>query len=94
MKVIVVGGAGGVGRRLTALLTAAGDEVSGLHRNPAQAEVVEQAGGTSVVFDLVEGTTEDLAARFAGRDAVEFAAGAHGTGREQTTLIDGRGLEK
>ena len=94
MKTLVIGGAGGVGRRLTALLSAAGDEVSGLHRNPAQADAVEQAGGTSVVFDLIEGSTDDLAARLAGHDAVVFAAGAHGTGRDQTTLIDGKGLEK
>ncbi|MGI3780893.1 MAG: NAD(P)H-binding protein [Janthinobacterium lividum] len=94
MRVLVIGGAGGVGRRLTALLTAAGDEVSGVHRRVEQASVVERAGGTSVVFDLVEGTTGDLAALIEGHDAVVFSAGAHGTGREQTTLIDGRGLEK
>lgn len=94
MKTLVIGGAGGVGRRLTSLLVAAGDEVSGVHRNPEQADVIEQAGGTSVVFDLIAGTTEELAALLEGQDAVVFAAGAHGTGRDQTTLIDGRGLEK
>jgi uncharacterized protein YbjT (DUF2867 family) len=94
VKALVIGGAGGVGRRLTSLLTGAGDEVSGLHRSPEQADVVEQAGGTSVVFDLVAGTTEELATVLEGHDAVVFAAGAHGTGREQTTLIDGQGLEK
>jgi uncharacterized protein YbjT (DUF2867 family) len=94
VKTLVIGGAGGVGRRLTSLLTAAGDEVSGLHRNPEQADVVEQAGGTSVVFDLVSGSVDDLAALLDGQDAVVFAAGAHGTGRDQTTAIDGRGLEK
>jgi nucleoside-diphosphate-sugar epimerase len=94
VKTLVIGGAGGVGRRLTALLTADGDEVSGLHRSAEQTAVVEQAGGTSVLFDLVDGSTEDLAALLAGHDAVVFSAGAHGTGRDQTTLIDGRGLEK
>ncbi len=94
MKTLVIGGAGGVGRRLTALLTADGDTVSGLHRGAAQSGAVEAAGGTSVLFDLVDQTTEELAALLAGHDAVVFAAGAHGTGRDQTTLIDGRGLEK
>jgi nucleoside-diphosphate-sugar epimerase len=94
VKTLVIGGAGGVGRRLTSLLTRAGDEVSGLHRHPEQSEAVEQAGGTSVVFDLVAGSTEELAALLEGHDAVVFSAGAHGTGREQTTLIDGQGLEK
>jgi len=83
-----------VGRRLTSLLTESGDEVTGVHRGAAQTAAVEEAGGTSALFDLVEGSTEDLAALLAGHDAVVFSAGAHGTGREQTTLIDGKGLEK
>jgi hypothetical protein len=32
------------------------------------------------VLDLVGATTEELAERLAGHDAVVFAAGAHGTG--------------
>lgn len=93
MRVCVIGGAGGVGRRLTWLLSGAGDEVTVLHRRPEQAEVVEQAGGRSALFDLVEGSVEELAGHLRGQDAVVFSAGAHGTGRDQTTLIDGRGLE-
>jgi uncharacterized protein YbjT (DUF2867 family) len=94
VKTLVIGGAGGVGRRLTTLLTTAGNPVSGLHRSAAQSAAVEEAGGTSVLFDLVEGTTEELASLLEGHDAVVFSAGAHGTGRDQTTAIDGKGLEK
>jgi len=94
VRVCVIGGAGGVGRRLSTLLDEAGDEVTALHRRPEQAADVEAAGATSVVFDLVAGTVEELAAVVRGHDAVVFSAGAHGTGRDQTTLIDGRGLEK
>lgn len=94
MKTLVIGGAGGVGRRLTALLVAGGDQVTVVHRRPEQAEAVEQAGGSSAVFDLVAGSTAELAALATGHDAVVFSAGAHGAGRDQTTLIDGRGLEK
>jgi uncharacterized protein YbjT (DUF2867 family) len=94
VQVCVIGGAGGVGRRLTAQLSAAGDEVSVVHRRAEQASVVEEAGGTSALFDLVEGPVEDLAQIMRGHNAVVFSAGAHGTGREQTTLIDGRGLER
>lgn len=94
MKTLVIGGAGGVGRRLTTLLTQDGGEVSGLHRSEAQSGAVQQAGGASVLFDLVAGSTEDLATVMTGHDAVVFSAGAHGTGRDQTTLIDGKGLEK
>lgn len=93
MRVGVIGGAGGVGRRLTSLLSGSGDEVTVLHRRAEQAEVVEQAGGRSALFDLVEGSVEELAEHLRGQDAVVFSAGAHGTGRDQTTLIDGRGLE-
>ncbi|MGW3626406.1 DDE-type integrase/transposase/recombinase [Streptomyces sp. NPDC000880] len=35
-----------------------------------------------------------LAAKISGHDAVVFSAGAHGTGMDRTTPIDGRGLEK
>jgi uncharacterized protein YbjT (DUF2867 family) len=94
VKVLVVGGAGGVGRRLTSRLAADGDAVTGVHRDAAQTEAVERAGGTSALFDLVDGSTQDLAALLDGQDAVVFSAGAHGTGRDQTTLIDGQGLEK
>ena len=94
MRVFVIGAAGGVGTRLAQLLQARGDEVSGMHRSPAQADVVVQAGATAVVGDLVADSAEDLAARIAGHDAVVFSAGAHGTGMDRTTLIDGAGLEK
>ncbi|KND42982.1 NAD(P)H-binding protein [Streptomyces stelliscabiei] len=94
MKVFQIGAAGGVGRRLTQLLTARGDCVTGMHRGPAQGETVRAAGGTPVVGDLIADSVDDLAGRMRGHDAVVFSAGAHGTGQDKTTLIDGRGLQK
>ncbi|WP_030677669.1 NAD(P)H-binding protein [Streptomyces cellulosae] len=94
MKVFQIGAAGGVGRRLTQLLTARGDFVTGMHRGPAQGETVRAAGGTPVVGDLIADSVEDLAGKMRGHDAVVFSAGAHGTGQDKTTLIDGRGLQK
>ena len=94
MRVFEIGAAGGVGRRLCERLVAAGDEVTGMHRRPEQGEVIAVAGGRPVTGDLVQDTVADLATAMAGHDAVVFSAGAHGTGAEQTTLIDGRGLEK
>ncbi|MBA2809618.1 SDR family oxidoreductase [Streptomyces sp. KM273126] len=94
MKVFQIGAAGGVGRRLAERLTARGDEVTGMHRSPAQADTVRAAGATPVTGDLIEDSVETLAARLAGHDAVVFSAGAHGTGLDRTTLIDGKGLEK
>ncbi|GAB2991766.1 NAD(P)-binding oxidoreductase [Actinotalea caeni] len=94
MKVFQIGAAGGVGHRLTGLLTKRGDEVTGMHRNPAQADTIRNAGGTPVTGDLIGNTVDELAALMAGHDAVVFSAGAHGTGQDRTTLIDGKGLEK
>ncbi|SCF63921.1 NAD(P)H-binding protein [Streptomyces sp. Ncost-T10-10d] len=94
MKVFQIGAAGGVGRRLTQILTQRGDVVTGMHRGPAYGETVRAAGGTPVIGDLIADSVDDLAGRMRGHDAVVFSAGAHGTGQDKTTLIDGRGLQK
>ncbi|MGW0250317.1 NAD(P)H-binding protein [Nocardia goodfellowii] len=94
MKVFQIGAAGGIGRRLASLLTERGDQVTGMYRNPNQAEVVRATGATPLPADLVADSVEELAGKMAGHDAVVFSAGAHGTGMDQTTLIDGKGLEK
>ncbi|MFC9897491.1 NAD(P)-binding oxidoreductase [Nocardia sp. NPDC127579] len=94
MKVFQIGAAGGVGRRLARLLTERGDAVTGMYRNPSQAEVVAATGATPLPGDLIAESAAELAEKIAGHDAVVFSAGAHGTGTDQTTLIDGKGLEK
>jgi uncharacterized protein YbjT (DUF2867 family) len=90
MKIFQIGAAGGVGRRLCTLLTARGDDVVGIHRRPEQGDVIASAGGTPLIADSVD----ELAKKMTGSQAVVFSAGAHGTGIDMTTLIDGRGLEK
>lgn len=94
MKVFQIGAAGGVGRGLARLLTARGDQVTGMHRGPAQAETVRAAGATPLTGDLINDSVDELAHKINGHDAVVFSAGAHGTGMDKTTAIDGRGLEK
>lgn len=94
MKVFQIGAAGGIGRRLAALLTEVGDEVTGMHRNPDQADAIIDSGATPVTGDLITDGIDALAAKFRGHDAIVFSAGAHGTGMDKTTLIDGKGLEK
>ncbi|MFC8131615.1 NAD(P)H-binding protein [Streptomyces sp. NPDC057302] len=94
MKVFQIGAAGGVGRRLSSLLAERGDEVTGMHRSPAQADTIRATGATPVTGDLIADSVEELAGKFAGHDAVVFSAGAHGTGMDKTTVIDGKGLEK
>ena len=94
MKVFQIGAAGGVGSRLARLLAEHGDTSTGMHRRPDQAERIRAAGADPVQGDLILDTAGELAAKMRGHDAVVFSAGAHGTGRDQTTLIDGKGLEK
>ncbi len=94
MNVFQIGAAGGVGRRLSALLAARGDSSTGMHRRPEQADTIRTTGATPLVGDLIADDVDTLATKMAGHDAVVFSAGAHGTGQEQTTAIDGRGLEK
>lgn len=94
MKVFQIGAAGGVGRRLSELLVQRGDEVTGMHRRAEQADVIAGTGATAVAGDLIEDDVETLVERMRGHDAVVFSAGAHGTGPDKTTLIDGQGLEK
>ncbi len=93
-RVFLIGAAGGVGRRLAALLTADGHRVSGMHRTGGQDDVIRAAGGDPVVGDLISDSVDVLASRMAGHDAVVFSAGAHGTGADMTTAIDGHGLAK
>ncbi|UOT03252.1 SDR family oxidoreductase [Rhodococcus opacus] len=94
MKVFLIGAAGGVGRRLAAALIVHGDSATGMIRSPEQCESIAQSGATPIAGDLIEDSIDELAAKLAGHDAVVFTAGAHGTGRDFTTLIDGKGVEK
>jgi nucleoside-diphosphate-sugar epimerase len=94
MKVLQIGAAGGVSHRLARLLVARGDAVTGMHRDPAQAETVRASGATPLTADLVDDSVDELATKIGGHDAVVFSAGGHGTGRDKTTVIDGKGLEK
>ncbi len=94
MKIFQIGAAGGIGRRLALQLFERGDEVTGMHRAAAQADTIRAAHGFPVTGDLISDTVEELSAKIRGHDAVVFSAGAHGTGTDKTTLIDGQGLEK
>lgn len=94
MKVFQIGAAGGIGNRLGRILSDRGEPSTGMHRRAEQAERIAAAGMNPVHGDLIDDTVEQLAERMRGHDAVVFSAGAHGTGLDQTTLIDGRGLEK
>lgn len=93
-NIFLIGAAGGIGRRLTILLAAQGHRVTGMHRAGGQDTVIRDAGGTPVNGDLIGDSVQTLSDRLSGHDAVVFSAGAHGTGADMTTAIDGHGLEK
>jgi uncharacterized protein YbjT (DUF2867 family) len=89
MRVVIAGGHGKIALRLAALLSARGDEVVGLIRNPDHAGDVRAAGATAVVRDLEAATAEEVAADVAGADAVVFAAGAGpGSGAARKDTVD------
>ncbi|MFB2555372.1 SDR family oxidoreductase [Herbiconiux liangxiaofengii] len=78
MKIAIAGGHGQIALLTTKLLTASGNEVWGITRNPDHAADIEEAGGEALVLDLEQTDSEALAAELSSRgvDAVVFAAGA------------------
>ncbi|MGZ6694706.1 MAG: SDR family oxidoreductase [Solirubrobacteraceae bacterium] len=86
-SVVIAGGHGKIALRLAALLSAAGNEVRALIRNPAHAGDVRAAGALPVEADLE--AAEDYRAWVRGADAVVFAAGAGpGSGPERKRTVD------
>ena len=89
MDVVILGGHGKVALRLTKVLSARGDRVRSLVRNPDHRGDVEAAGGEMVLFDVERQDERALAAAIAGAGAVVFAAGAGaGSGPERKRTVD------
>ncbi|MBP2477947.1 uncharacterized protein YbjT (DUF2867 family) [Crossiella equi] len=78
MRVVIAGGHGQIALELEALLSARGDSVAGIIRNPDHAQDLRAAGADPVELDLESATVEQVVACLAGADAVVFAAGAGG----------------
>jgi uncharacterized protein YbjT (DUF2867 family) len=89
MDVVIAGGHGQIALRLARLLSTRGERVRSLIRNPDHVADVEDAGAEAVVFDLEQGSPDELASVAAGADAVVFAAGAGpGSGAERKRTVD------
>jgi uncharacterized protein YbjT (DUF2867 family) len=86
MRVVLIGGHGKVALLLAPLLTARGDEVTAVIRDPAHVDDVAATGATPVVRDLEGG--DDLADLLPGHDAVVWSAGAGGGSPERTYAVD------
>jgi uncharacterized protein YbjT (DUF2867 family) len=94
MDIAIAGGHGQIALRLTRLLTARGDSVRSLIRNPDHAADVAAAGARAIVCDL-EASDADVAGAIDGTDAVVFAAGAGpGSGAERKGTMDLGGAVK
>ena len=88
MRVAVAGAHGQVARRLGRLLTARGDTVVGIIRNPGHVPDLAADGVEPVVLDLESATVDQVVDAVRGADAVVFAAGAgpgSGANRKHTT---------
>jgi nucleoside-diphosphate-sugar epimerase len=95
MLVAIAGAHGKIAMRLAARLTAGGDSVIGLIRNPDHAAEVQATGAEPVVCDLERASVEEVAAAVSRADAVVFAAGAGpGSGAERKLTMDRDGAIK
>lgn len=89
MQVAIAGAHGQIGRRLTGMLVANGDGVTGLVRNPDHVGEIERLGATGVVCDLEHAGIQEVTAALDGCDAAVFAAGAGpGSGAERKRTMD------
>ncbi len=86
MRVLILGGHGKVALLLAPLLTARGDEVTSIIRNPDHAAEIAATGAVPLVLDLAGG--DDLAGALEGQDAVVWSAGAGGGSAERTYAVD------
>jgi uncharacterized protein YbjT (DUF2867 family) len=91
--IVIAGGHGKIALRLARLLSARGDTVRSLIRNPGHGAGVHAAGAEPVLADME--ALDDLAEFVEGADAVVFAAGAGpGSGPERKRTVDLGGAVK
>jgi nucleoside-diphosphate-sugar epimerase len=89
MRIVIAGAHGQVARRLGRLLSARGDSVVGVVRNPDHRADLASDGVEPVVLDLESASVDDVAAVVSGADAVVFAAGAGpGSGVDRKDTVD------
>ncbi|MGK5554289.1 SDR family oxidoreductase [Actinomadura kijaniata] len=89
MDIVIAGGHGQIALRLARLLSARGDVVRSLVRNPDHAADIRDAGAGPVVCDLERATLEEVTGHVSGADAVVFAAGAGpGSGAARKDTVD------
>jgi nucleoside-diphosphate-sugar epimerase len=89
MRIVIAGAHGQIARRLGRLLSARGDTVVGIIRNPAHESDVVADGVDPVVLDLETARPEEVETAVRDVDAVVFAAGAGpGSGIARKDTVD------
>lgn len=89
MRVVIAGGHGKIAVITSRLLSARGDSVVGIIRNPAHEDDLRVAGAEPVVLDLENTTNGVVSSHLRGADAVVFAAGAGpGSGAARKETVD------
>jgi nucleoside-diphosphate-sugar epimerase len=89
MRIAIAGAHGQVARRLGRLLSARGDTVVGIVRNPDHRADLESDGVQPAVVDLESASVDEVAGVVSGADAVVFAAGAGpGSGAARKHTVD------
>ena len=89
MRIVIAGAHGQIARRLGRLLSARGDAVVGIVRNPAHEPDLVADGVEPAVLDLESASVDEVAAVVTGADGVVFAAGAGpGSGPERKHTVD------
>jgi nucleoside-diphosphate-sugar epimerase len=95
VNVAIAGAHGQIALRLTRLLTAQGEQVTGLIRNLDHAGEVSRAGASPVMCDLEQAAVKEIATAIERADAVVFAAGAGpGSGAARKLTMDRDGAIK
>jgi len=92
MQIAIAGAHGQIAQKLAQILTARGEAVVGLIRNPDHAEDLRSLGVEPVLCDLERESVEAVAHAITGSQAAVFAAGAgpgSGTHRKLTVDRDG-----
>jgi uncharacterized protein YbjT (DUF2867 family) len=89
MRIVIAGGHGQIARLLAQHLVRSGHQPVNLIRNRAHVAEVNATGAESVLLDLEQASSSELAAQLTGADAVVFAAGAGpGSTAERKLTVD------
>lgn len=87
-RIAIIGGHGKVALHLARKLSAEGNEVTSVFRNPDHTADVEATGATAAVADVEKLGTEQMTELLRGQDAVVWTAGAGGGSPERTFAVD------